>query len=996
MPPLTTPHGLPALRARLAHARGPQYWRALEDIATEPGFRQHVDELFPQLAQLEPALDRRGFLRLLGASLALAGLGACSGPPPEQIVPWVRQPEGMPQSLAQFYATTLRRGGDVAGVLVETHQGRPTKIEGNPAHPASLGGSDALGQAAVLELWDPDRSQAPMRRGVEASWDAFAAQVMTIRRRFDRDGAGLHVLGGRIDSPTLAAQRAQLLRRYPGAQWHVYEAIDDDNALQGARVAFGAPVRLRHHFDRAAVIVSLEADFLAGMPGHLRYAHDFMQRRRADAARATPRESAMSRLYAIEATPSLTGARADHAWPLASARIEAFVRELAVALGLGAAGTPGAASGIAPRRVQALADDLAAHRGASLLLAGPSQPPAVHALVHALNGALGNGGHSVEYFDSPEPLESSQDALHTLLAAMQADAVDTLLVLDGNPAYATPRALGFAELLARVPRSIHLGLYHDETARCCSWHLPRAHALEAWSDLRAFDGTASIVQPVIAPLYRGRSSHEVLAQLLGATVSDGLGIVRATWRDRLDDAAWQRSLREGVIAGSAPPARALAAITRPVAAPADAAVARDEDLELVFRADPTVWDGRYANSGWLQELPKPLTRITWSNAALISPALAARHGLRNGDTVRLAAGAEHVEAPVWIMPGQAERSVTLALGYGRRRAGHVGDGLGFDAYALRSAASPWRVDRATLRPDGNHVELAVTQHHHSMQGRAPVRAATLAQFVADPRFAQPDQPAPPSLYPQRRGSEHHAGEYAWGMSIDLAACIGCNACTVACQAENNIPVVGAEEVARGREMHWIRVDRYYEGDPAAPRTCHQPVPCMHCEHAPCEVVCPVGATVHDSEGLNLQIYNRCVGTRFCSNNCPYKVRRFNFLQYADLETESLKAQRNPDVTVRNRGVMEKCTYCIQRIETAHIAADRENRRIADGEIVSACQGACPTRAITFGNIADPDSAVSREKASPRNYALLEELNTRPRTTYLAGLRNPNPALGEDP
>ncbi len=979
---MNNPSALDALRAQLAGAQGPRFWRALEELAEQPAGLHRLREAFPQLSQLEPGLDRRGFLKLLGASLAMAGLAACSGPPQEQIVPWVQQPEGMSPSLPQFYATTLRHGNDVAGVLVETHQGRPSKIEGNPKHPASLGATDAMLQAAVLELWDPDRSTTPKRQGVIASWDDFDAEAAGLIQRFDRDGRGLHVLAGRIDSPTLARQRQQFLQRFPGARWHRYEAVDDAQAREGARLAFGTPLLVLPHVDRAACIVALEADFLASMPGHLRHGRDFAAARKPGAGRAT-----MNRLYALEATPSLTGANADHAWPLASRKVSAFVRELAAALGVAGA-QAGEPSGIPPARLQAVVDDLRAHRGSSLLLAGPSQPPAVHALVHSINQTLGNVGRTVEYIDPVEPDDSG--TLEELVTAMKQGSVDTLLILDGNPAYATPAELHFGELLTRLPHSIHLGLYDDETAACCRWHLPQAHALEAWSDARTFDGSASIVQPVIASLHGGRSVHELLAKLLGSTTSNGRDIVQATWREHAGadfDGWWQRSLRDGVIAGSASPART---VTAKADFPADVqTAASDDDLELLFRPDSTVWDGRYANNGWLQECPKPLTQLTWSNAALISPALAAEQGLTNGDTIELRIGGRHTQAPVWIMPGQAARSVTVPLGYGRRRVGHVGERLGFDAGALRSPASVWYEDGLRVNPTGQHVALATTQHHHAMEGRAPVRAATLAQFLADPAFAQ-DEATPPSLYPERP-----PGEYSWGMSVDLNSCIGCNACTIACQAENNIPVVGEEEVRRGREMHWIRVDRYYEGAPDTPRTHHQPVPCMHCEHAPCEVVCPVGATVHDSEGLNLQVYNRCVGTRFCSNNCPYKVRRFNFLQYADLASEELKAQRNPDVSVRNRGVMEKCTYCIQRIETAHIAADKDGRRIADGEVRTACQAVCPTRAISFGNIADPSSAVSREKASPRNYALLGELNTRPHTTYLAGLRNPNPVLGEE-
>jgi MoCo/4Fe-4S cofactor protein with predicted Tat translocation signal len=983
------PRTLDAWRARLPGTGEPHYWRALEELQQQPEFRRCLREALPQLAGLEPCMDRRGFLKLLGASLAMAGLTACSGPAPEHIVPWVQQPEGRPSSLPQFYATTLRCADDVAGVLVETHQGRPGKIEGNPDHPASLGATDARMQAAVLELWDPDRSQAPMHRGDVASWDAFLDGVPALVQRFGTHGKGLHVLSGRIDSPTLKLQRAQWLAAFPGASWHLYEAVDDDAAIAGSVLAFGHPMRVCPRIDKAAVIVSLEADFLADMPGHLRHARDFAAQRKpvGNVAR-------MNRLYAIEATPSLTGANADHAWPLASGRIGDVLLELAVALDI-----PGVhaarPSGISTRRVHALADDLRAHLGASLLLAGRSQPAHVHALVHLINQVLGNAGRTIGYrpFDDDRDATSSMDALRSLAASMARGDVDTLLILDGNPAYAAPKDVHFAGLLKSVRHSIHVGLHHDETAALCDWHLPRTHALEEWSDAMAFDGTASIVQPVIAPLYGGRSIHELLAMLMGRSVRDGRSIVRATWQDApggRDDDAWQDSLRRGVVASS--PDDGLSV---PVARGDFLAAwpSREQDtgeLELLFRPDPSVWDGRYANNAWLQELPRTLTQLSWANAALISPALASTHGLTGGDVIELLIGERHVDAPVWVLPGQAEHSVTLPLGYGRERAGHVGDSVGFDAFAMRTTDAPWREGGLRMRATGRRVELASTQQHHAMEERAPVRVATLARFLATPDVAQRGNAEPPTLYPDRA-----PGEYRWGMTVDLNSCIGCNACSIACQAENNIPVVGDAEVKRGREMHWIRVDRYYEGSPEAPRTYHQPVPCMHCEHAPCEVVCPVGATVHDSEGLNLQVYNRCVGTRFCSNNCPYKVRRFNFLQYSDLDSRTLKAQRNPDVSVRNRGVMEKCTYCIQRVETAHIAADIDGRRIADGEVVTACQAVCPTRAITFGDMADAATAVSREKASPRNYSLLEELNTRPHTTYLAALRNPNPALEDD-
>jgi Fe-S-cluster-containing dehydrogenase component len=911
--------------------------------------------------------ERRHFLKLLGASIALAGATACSGPPPEQIVPWIRKPERMTPSIPQLYAT--RCAGDVLGVLVETHEGRPTKIEGNPLHPASLGATNAWAQAAVLELWDPNRSQAIQHQGSIASWDDFLAAVSDSRTQWQSAGDGLHVLSGRIDSPTLAAQRHRLLSQYPGSRWYEFEAIDDANALQGAQLAFGKPLRSRYRFDRADVIVSLEADFLGTFPGHVRYARDFSEKRNPDSTGASP-----TRLYVLEPSPSLTGMRADHRWPVASGDLQHFATLLSASLGLNErqGGTPPTQRW--SQIVNAIAEDLRAHPGRSLVLAGPYQPPFVHALTHLMNQRLGNWSHTVEYFESTDSTPTQIGSLPSLVESIDAGKVKTLLILDGNPVYAAPADLRFGEKLAKAGRTFHLGLYRDETAQKSTWHLPATHALETWSDTRGYDGTASIVQPVIAPLYGGHPVHQVLSAFLGEEpVQDDLSRVRATWPNLSRPEAWERALQQGVIEQTTPPALDVQSSALLSSEPTSFHGDETESLELLFRPDATVWDGRYANNAWLQELPKPVTQLTWSNAVLLSPTLAARWKLRNGDRIILRLNSEAVEAPVWLVPGQAHSSVVLSLGYGHTQTGQLSDSLGFNAFRLQTSHARWIATGVSIQPAGRHTQLASTAEHHPIE-----------ESGTD---AVPAKISLRSLY-----GERHPREYQWGMTIDLNSCIGCSACTIACQAENNIPVVGPEQVAWGREMHWIRIDPHVEGPPESPRFHHQPVPCMHCSHAPCEVVCPVGATVHDSEGLNLQVYNRCVGTRFCSNNCPYKVRRFNFLQYSDLETESLKAQRNPEVSVRNRGVMEKCTYCIQRIEAAHINSDREGRRIADGEIVTACQAVCPTKAITFGDTSVSSTAVSQAKRSQRNYALLQELNTRPQTTYLTDARNPNPAL----
>ncbi|MGN6729111.1 MAG: TAT-variant-translocated molybdopterin oxidoreductase [Rhodanobacteraceae bacterium] len=1008
-----------AERARLEGVSGPKLWRSLEELADSEGFRVWLRREHPQLADMAP-VDRRDFLKFIGALLALAGLSACSRPPQTELVPYVHGQVGQVDGLPRYFATVLTRSGYAQGVLARSNEGRPTKIEGNPQHPASLGATDIFAQASVLQLWDPDRSQSVLYRNEATTWDAFATAMLEMSARWARDGgAGLRVLTGAITSPTLAAQLAALQKKYPDAHWHVHEPCTSDNVREGARLAFGNAYVARYHFERAKVILALDADFLSDPAAGLHHSRDFIAAR-------DPERGAMSRFYAVEPTPTVTGMMADHRLPLESAQVEAFAQALARELGVNAdqgGSAPrtrnfsgaGFARDMSPqgRLMRVVADELKANRGASLIVTGETQSPELHAWVHAMNAALGNVGTTLDYADPVEvlppqaidPQGEDDGSLRALAHAMHAGKVDTLLVLGGNPVYDAPADLAFAAALQRVPHLLHSGLYHDETGALAEWHLPMSHALECWSDARAFDGTAGIGQPLIAPLYDSKSGIEVLSILLDDELTDGHALVRRQWSSRLkDDAEWNAALQAGMVAGTASPAisppRARAPSANAIDSPSprkpgssDSSGQRPGKLELLFRPDPTIGDGVWANNGWLQELPKPLTQLTWDNPALVSPALAKQYGLSNGDVVELRSHGRSLRIPVWIMPGQATRSITVHLGYGRTRAGRIGDGQGFNASLLRTSQALWQSDDLQLRRTGEHYALAPTQHHFNMEGRDLLRVGTLAEFQRDPHFATAHDKygeKPPSLYP-----DYPKGDYAWGMSIDLNACIGCKACTIACQSENNIPVVGKDQVRRGREMHWIRVDRYYEGEADNPRAFSQPVPCMMCEHAPCELVCPVDATVHDSEGLNVQVYNRCVGTRFCSNNCPYKVRRFNFMQYADKETPQLMALRNPEVTVRRRGVMEKCTYCIQRIEAAHIEADKSGRRIRDGEVLTACQAVCPTQAIRFGDISDKQSGVSEARSSPRHYAMLNELGTRPRTTYLARVRNPNPALKDE-
>jgi len=954
--------------------------------------------------------SRRDFLRFMAASLALGGISGCAYQPAESIVPYVQAPESIVPGESLFFTSAVPIEGFGCGVLVKSQMGRPIKIEGNPDHPASLGAADAFVQAAVLGLYDPDRSQMVTHDARIDTWEHFQTLALGIRDGLRaQKGAGLRILTQTVASPTLADQLRRLGEQFPAAKWHSFEPVTRDAVRAGCRLAFGEDLEPVHHLERANVIVSLEADFLAWGNSRLKDARAFATRREAGDAQAA---TSMNRLYVVECTPTLTGAAADHRLAVPARDVVFFARAIAAALGIGE--PPPAADRRRPDRlaghatwIAALVRDLEAHRGKSLVVAGQTQPGEVHALAHRINHALGNVGKTVEFLPRVDagPVDQA-GSLRELVRDMEAGAVHTLIILGGNPAYDAPADLDFERLLAsdKTKLRIHLGLYADETARLCHWHIPEAHCLESWSDLRAFDGTATIQQPLIAPLYNGRSAHELLALLLGEPDRSGLEIVRDYWKRQAlpgdFDLVWRTALEAGVIAGTALQAKQVAPRLEHVADPGPGD-SSPEGLEIVFRPDPTVWDGRFANNGWLQELPKPLSKLSWDNAALVSPALARRLDVENEDIVELRYRGRSLRIPVWIMPGQADESITVSLGHGRTRAGQVGTGVGVAVYGLRTSDELWFGSGLDVVKTGERRRLAAMHHHFNMQGRDLIRVGTLEEHRSNPGFARAGHEAGRSLSlidePSPRAHHEQGDGNAWGMAINLNTCIGCGACVVACQSENNIPVVGRDQVLASREMHWIRVDRYFEGEETSnPRVDFQPVPCMHCEKAPCEVVCPVGATTHSAEGLNEMTYNRCVGTRYCSNNCPYKVRRFNFLQYNDETSPTLKMLRNPDVTVRSRGVMEKCTYCVQRINAARITAEIANRPLGGDEVVTACQAACPARAIVFGNINDPQSAVARAKASPRNYSLLAELNTRPRTTYLARLRNPNPEIEAGP
>ncbi len=989
----TDQDGLESIRARLHGTRGHDYWRSLDELADTGEFRAFLHNEFPGLHESRSgAINRRDALKLMGASLALAGLSACTSKPTEKIVPYVHAPEEFVPGKPLHYATAMTLGGYAKGLLVESHMGRPTKAEGNPQHPASLGGTDVFSQASILTLYDPDRAQAVSRNGRITGWPSFlAAMSERAEEQHLTKGAGLRILTETVTSPSLASQIQKLLVAFPAAKWHQYEPAGGNGARVGSKLAFGEYVNTCCRLDKADVILALDADFLCSGPANLRYARDWASRRHALGG-----SEQMNRLYAVECMPSGTGAVAEHRLPLRSSELEAFARTVAKGTGVS---VEAAAKSSAPEDwTAALVHDLLRHRGSSLVIAGDCQPPALHVLAHAMNHALGNVGNTVVYTEPVEALPVDQtESLRELVEEMRSGAVDLLLILGGNPVFNAPADLEFAAALNKVKTRVHLSLYFDETSSLCDWHVPEAHYLEAWGDARAYDGTATIIQPLIAPLYEGKSIHEVLAVFLEEAGRSGYDIVRTHWQGRIGgrnlDEFWHASLNSGVVPESVLPQKSVQ-LKENWGEVLRRAPAQTSGLEISFRPDPSVFDGRFANNGWLQEVPKPLSKLTWDNAVFLSPATAERLGLKSRDVVELVYRGRSARGPVLVLPGHAADAATVHLGFGRSRAGKVGTGVGFNAYPLRMSDSPGGGAGLELRPTGERMVLACTELHHSMEGRNLVRVGTVAQFEKNPDFVRKlgETPAPAeTLYP---GFDYSKG-YQWGMVVNLNSCIGCNACVVACEAENNTPVVGKHEVANTREMQWLRIDRYYSGSDENPATTLAPVLCMHCENAPCELVCPVQATNHSSEGLNQMVYNRCVGTRYCSNNCPYKVRRFNFYQYSDWVTPSLKPMRNPDVSVRGRGVMEKCSYCIQRIQEAKISAEKEDRPVRDGEIVTACQQACPTQAFTFGDTNDPKSRVSALRKDPLNYGMLAELNVRPRTSYLAKLRNPNSEIEKD-
>ncbi len=1006
------PMTLVQVREKLKNVKGKRYWRSVDELASTPDFQAAVEREFPSAAQewVDP-VSRRGFMKLMGASMALAGLAGCAKQPDEPIYPYVKAPEDLVLGKPNYFASAWPFVTGAVPTLVKADSFRPIKVDGNPEHPYNVGSSDVFTQGSLLDLYDPDRSQKVTFDGENREFSEFA-EVFQHAVKESQDGTGIYFLSSTITSPTLARQWSEVQKAYPKAKLVQYDPAIAGTALTGA-------TSTQYVLADADVIVSLDADFLSGAsyPGFHKLVRDYAARRK------TPDN--LNRLYAIESTPTTTGLKAEHRLGLRASEIPAFAAALAAAVGASGVSAPSYSwTGEQQKFLAALAKDLKAHAGKSAVIPGLYQEASVATLAAAINQALGNTGKTVLVSSQPvNPLPSDQITdFKSLVADLNAGKVQWLVILNANPIYNAPADLDFTSAFNKAKTTVHLNSHVDETGQIANWHIPTAHTLESWSDARAYDGTISIVQPLIDPLYGGKTAHHVFQLLLSDTLLSPYDAVRLTAKTSIKgdfEIGWRKALHDGWIDSTAFTAGAAPVAGLPGFAGKVPTPSSKDSLEIIFRPDPNVYDGRFANVGWLQELPRPVTNISWDNAALVSGATLTKLGLEEDDIIELTVNGRKIKAPVVVAPGHPDNSVTVHLGYGRQFAGRVGSGVGFNAYLIRTADAPFYTTGTLKKLDGKWGVAITKSHYQDHRGtamgqpeghdnnsleadeaigeRGIIRYATLDEYKAHPGFANEGAghektDTETTLFANWDYSQGNA----WGMSIDMNSCVGCNACIVGCYAENNIAVVGKQQVKIGRNMQWLRIDTYFEGDLSAPRAHFQPMTCQHCENAPCEQVCPVGATVHTPEGLNTMVYNRCVGTRYCSNNCPYKVRRFNFLLFSDFETESLKLMRNPDVSVRSRGVMEKCSYCIQRIQAVKIETDKENRPIKDGEIQTACQQACPAQAITFGNLNDKNSRAAKQRANERTYQVLADLNTCPRTTYVAAVINPNSELEETP
>ncbi len=976
------------------------WWRSLQQLHDDPEYRKFADSEFPDDGdKKEINLSRRSFLSVMGASLALAGFTGCRRPV-EKIVPYVDAPEKLVLGEPEYYATTMPFSTSAYGVIVTSVEGRPIKIEGNDLHPSTKGKSNSFIQSSILNLYDPDRSKETRHNNEVSSFNEFVTSWNEIKTEYDGNGGeGLAVLCEESTSPTLARLKKEISRKYPKIQWVVFDSVSDENIYHGIELATGKSLSPVHSFEKAKVIVALDADPLATDSENVSNALGFARGRKV----SSPTDS-MNRLYVAEPGYSITGAMADHRFRVPSKHILEFaigIGEELEALGLKVPALRGykrlKTNSCNRDWMKAIAGDLVKNLGESLVVAGRRQDPAVHALITTINHALGNTGKTLKFVSGNDIQVSDRKSFASLVKDMDGGKISTLFIIGGDPVSNAPADVDLTTALSKVKNAIHLGHQKNQTAKVCGWHINRTHYLESWGDCRAADGTVSVVQPMIEPLFYGKSEIELLNLVVTGEFKPGYELVRETWAGLVKgvpfESGWEKVLHDGILENRSPRFESFRIRENEVAGYIDKySPDRGEGTEVIFIADYSVYDGRFGNNGWMQELPDPLTKLVWDNAALMSTNTAKNHDLKNGDLISIALNGKSLEIPIFVIPGHTDDVITLPLGYGQKEFGRVADGVGFAVESIRTLDNMHFASGVKITPLKKKHTLASTQNHGSMEGRPLIREGTLEHYRHDPKFAGHAVHVPDL---QSLWNEHKYDKgYQWGMSIDLNACIGCGACIVACQSENNIPIVGKENADYGREMHWMRLDRYFGGSEENPQVGFQPVACHHCEMAPCEQVCPVAATVHDAEGINLMTYNRCIGTRYCSNNCAYKVRRFNFFNYTNKFPELIKMAQNPDVTVRSRGVMEKCTYCLQRLNRAKRTAKLEGRQLRDGEVKTACQQSCPVEAIHFGNILDKNSEIVKAKQADRTYEMLAEFNFRPRTSYQARLRNPNPALKE--
>ncbi len=1002
------------------------YWKSLNELAQNKEYQNFVEREFPENAtELTDGVSRKGFLRVMGASIALAGFAACRRPV-QKILPYSQQPEDIVPGIPLFYATAMPFQGSLTGLVVENHEGRPTKVEGNDLHPGSWGNTNAYHQATILEMYDPDRSRSPLRNGDKASTNDF---VVFAQEFFADQNKRVAFISEANSSPTFQSLKEGALRKFDNAKWVTYEPFGEDNNIEGNRIAFGRRLRTHYNYSNADIVVSLDDDFLAAThPNNVEYAKQVTGRRKVTSTNDT-----MNRIYSVENGFTLTGSFADHRLRVKASEVEAFANALAATLSSKISGL-NAFSGVNNKFtgsdfINAMADDLASHTGSSAVSIGFSHSANAHAIVAAINSALNNVGSTVNYLEVPSfDNQNNKQVFADVVTEIKAGNIDAVVMIGTNPSLTAPADLDFSGALSNVGEVIHFGTYRDESSKGASWHVSRSHFLESWGDGFSFGGARSVIQPQIQPLHDSMSEIEFLNAIVYEERVSGYELVQNTFKgyySRNFENRWKDILHDGLdIRDGYSRARVSLRSVSP------SQTSGVDGIEIVIRPDASVYDGRFANLGWLQELPDPMTKITWDNVALMSPATASSLGVENEDLVNVAVNGKAVQIAAWIQPGHADDSITLNVGYGREGIGRVADvdsdtsqlfdktvtAGGVDVYPLRNSNTSLYTSGEVSKASGTY-SISCVQDHHSLEGRDMYRQATLNKYKDTPDYASfkyvhkyavpgmkeaaelgEDQPI--SLFNEQTYPE---SEPQWGMAIDLNSCFGCGVCVIACQSENNIPVIGKREVGRGREMHWIRNDRYYMGDEHDPQAVHQPVPCMHCELAPCEQVCPVAATTHSDDGMNQMTYNRCIGTRYCANNCPFKVRRFNFFNYpkeyltTGEDPDIIQMAMNPEVSVRFRGVMEKCTYCVQRVNRAKINTKIEtgSPKPADGTVVTACQQACPADAIYFGDLTDENSEVTKMKRNERNYLMLEELNVRPRTSYIAKLTNPNPALVDE-